>query len=253
MYPRRCSPLRRPTAHHCNPLLRGSSCSREFVATMSRHPTTQYHHYIPQFLLRRFAIAPTTGRTNGKNRRRGNADDKMVNAVDLTTDCPTIDTVPVRRIFGQQDMYKDVSKFTPKDQMHMEKKLGTIEQVAACIIARVVDAHIDPAGEWIARLRTIIYPPDVDWLFMNIRTMHLAFVTPSDPSDEFILTGNAFGIHEGPGSFTVNRFTGEETMTAYTEFHLTPRDTPRTRTPHAQEHQIHQTTHYFQHKISRPP
>jgi hypothetical protein len=108
---------------------------------MSRHPTTQYHHYIPQFLLRRFATAPTIVRTNGRNRRRRNAGDKIVNAVDLSADCPSIDTVLVRRIFGQQDMYKDVSKFTPEDQMRMEKKLGAIESDASRLIARVVDAH----------------------------------------------------------------------------------------------------------------
>jgi hypothetical protein len=91
----------------------------------------------------------------------------------------------------------------------------------------IIDAPIDPEGEWIARLRTIIYPPDADWLFMNIRTMHLAFVTPSDPRDEFILTGNAFGIHEGPGSLTVDRVIGKETMTVYTEFHLLNVISPR--------------------------
>ncbi|KAH8702953.1 hypothetical protein GQ44DRAFT_664358, partial [Phaeosphaeriaceae sp. PMI808] len=50
--------------------------------------------------------------------------------------------------------------------------------------------------------------------------MYLAFVTPSSPGEEFILTENAFGIHEGPVSFTTNRLAGEGTMTAYTEFHL---------------------------------
>jgi hypothetical protein len=272
---------------------------------MSRHPTTQYHHYIPQFLLRRFATAPTTVRINGRNQRRISADDKMVNAIDLTTDCPIIDTVPVRWIFGQQDMYRDVSKFAPEERMHMEKKLGKIESDASRLIARVIDAHtagkdgislsraekdiirkflfvmkyrspiffkrfnhqtadtydsddredflrymssrvsprpldvwfdnllsiidapMDPAGEWITKLRTTIYPPDADWLFINIRTMHLAFVTPSNQCDEFILTGNAFGIHEGPVTFSVDRLTGKQTMRAYTEFHLINVISPR--------------------------
>jgi hypothetical protein len=91
----------------------------------------------------------------------------------------------------------------------------------------IIDAPMDPAGEWIARLRTTIYPPDADWLFTNVRTMHLAFVTPSSTDDEFILTGNAFGIHEGPVSFTVNQFTGEQTMRAVTEFHLVNIISPR--------------------------
>lgn len=217
-------------------------------------------------------------------------------AVDLLKDPPEIATFPVKRIFGNQDMYKDDSKYNAKDQMRMEKKLGEIEQTASRVIARVVDAHItnkngislsrsdkdllrkfqfvsrfnhqtaeaynssdrdtfleymqakgftrpldvwfdnlmkiidmpmDPDGDWIMQLTKTIYPPDAMWLFINIRSMYVAFVTPSDPSEEFILTDNAFGIHEGPVSFSVKKFTGEQTMTAYTEFHLLNVITPR--------------------------
>jgi hypothetical protein len=103
---------------------------------MSRDPKTQYHHYIPQFLLRHFAVAPAVPNNHGRNRRRRNKVEKMVNAVDLTTDCAIIGTVPVRRICGEQDMYRDV--FTPEKQTRIEDKLGTIEGVAARIIDRVV-------------------------------------------------------------------------------------------------------------------
>jgi hypothetical protein len=77
-----------------------------------------------------------------------------------------------------------------------------------------------PSGQWTLDLANTIYPPDAEWLFNNIRSMHLAFVTPADDSEEFILTDNAFSIFEGPVSFTVDRFTGKETLKAHSEFHL---------------------------------
>jgi hypothetical protein len=57
-------------------------------------------------------------------------------------------------------------------------------------------------------------------MFLNVQSMYLAFVTPSDSHKQFILTDNSFGIHEGPFSFSVNRFTGEQTRTVYTKYHL---------------------------------
>jgi hypothetical protein len=224
--------------------------------------------------------------------------DKVVNAVDLTKDRPTIDTVFVSRIFGAQNMYMDDTKFDLRERRHMETKLSHIERDAGRIIARVVDAHmaekesitltrlekdllrkflfvmkyrspiffrrfnhqlaeeydssdrdefleymrernftrpldvwfdnllkiidakLDPAGKWTRDLADVIYPPDAEWLFNNIRSMHLAFVTPADSSEEFILTDNAFSIHEGPGTVSVDRFTGKKTLKIHNEFHL---------------------------------
>jgi hypothetical protein len=258
---------------------------------MSQQSESQYHHYIPQFLLRRFATAPTEGRKFHKGLCK-------VNAVDLTKYLPEVSTVRVKRMFGEQDMYKDSSKSAPRDQNNIEEKLARLEQAASQIIARVVvaytkgedkislsradkdllrqflfvmkyrgpiffkrfnhqtaeeydsddrvtfleymrvksftrpidvwfdnlskviDAHMDPDGRWIMSLCQTIYPPDALWLLIILDWMYLAFVTPSNSEEEFILTGNAYSIHGGPTSFSINRLTGKQTMTAYTEFHL---------------------------------
>jgi hypothetical protein len=87
-------------------------------------------------------------------------------------------------------------------------------------LTKVIDAPMDPDGRWIMTLRETIYPPDALWLFMMFRSMHLAFVTPSDPEEEFILTENAFSIHEGPTSYSTNRVTGKQTIKVYTEYHM---------------------------------
>jgi hypothetical protein len=85
---------------------------------------------------------------------------------------------------------------------------------------KIIDAPMDPGGRWVIELSNSVYAPDALWLFINMLSMHLSFVTPADANDEFVLTGNAFGIHEGPVSYSVNRSTGEQTQGAYTEFHL---------------------------------
>ena len=268
------------------------------TAEMEEKPQTQYQHYIPQFLLRRFAIPLLAGSGNGKNRINNQKRKAMLNVVSLDKDPPEIGTRLARKILGQEDMYKDDSMFSKKEQMRIETKLGVIEQAASRIIAKVADAHeageneislsrydkdvlrkflfvmkyrgvnffdrfnhktaeeydsndrdafldymrakgfkrpldvwfdnltkiidmpMDPAGEWTQDLFDIIYPGDAVWLFTNIRTMYLAFVTPSDLSEEFILTENSFGIHEGPVSCSVDRLTGKQKTTAYTEFHV---------------------------------
>jgi hypothetical protein len=224
--------------------------------------------------------------------------DEIIKTVNLGQYPPELVEAPVKRTFGQYDMYKDNSKFSLKEQKFMEEKLSAIEGHASRIIARVVDAHkagkegiwlsrpdkdllrkflfvmkyrspiffrrfnhktaeeyssndrteflsymratnkerpldvwfdnllqiidkpMDPAGHWITELKGSMYPGDADWLFINIRTMYLAFVTPADTQEEFILTENAFNIHEGPVSTSVDRITGKQTITVYTEYHL---------------------------------
>ena len=54
----------------------------------------------------------------------------------------------------------------------------------------------------------------------NTQMMYLAFCTPSAKDDEFLLTENAYSIHEGPNSLLIHPDTGESIMGCYTEFHV---------------------------------
>ncbi|KAL1797341.1 hypothetical protein ACET3X_003947 [Alternaria dauci] len=259
---------------------------------------SQYEHYIPRFLLRRFSYPSTAVPNHGKRRNRKQRVEDVVAAVDLGHDIPKFVELPVARIFGQFDMYKDDSKFSSKAQNRIEAKLCLIEGQASRIIAKVADAHkaakdgvtlsrhdkdllrkyifvmkyrspiffkrfnhqraddydssdralfleymqergfrrpldvwfdnlekiidkpMDPAGKWTEDLSGEIYPADAEWVKINIRSMYLSFVTSSDANQEFLLTNNAFGIHEGPVDCLINPATGEQTITAYTEFHV---------------------------------
>jgi Protein of unknown function (DUF4238) len=76
-------------------------------------------------------------------------------------------------------------------------------------------------------LKQRAYPDDAQWFITHEQRMYLAFCTPEGKDDVFILTENAYGIHEGPVSVKIDPITGEETMTAYTEFHVLAVIAPR--------------------------
>ncbi|KAF2797003.1 hypothetical protein K505DRAFT_372805 [Melanomma pulvis-pyrius CBS 109.77] len=264
---------------------------------MDRSSKFQYQHYVPQFLLRNFSYQNQKWKKT-KDRKQLYPGDPMLRAVDLTVSPPELIEVPVKHTFGKPDMYKDDSKFTRKQQMHIEAKLSRLESATSHVIRKIVKAHaegkteismsrpekdllrkfmfvmkyrgpiffqrfnhqnaedynsvdkpsfleymrkknyqrpldvwfdnlsqimdmtIDPEGKWVTKLSERIYPGDAEWVSQNIRSMYLALCTPSNPSEEFILTENAFSIYEGPTSCSVNPKTGERTVTAYTEFHV---------------------------------
>jgi Protein of unknown function (DUF4238) len=73
----------------------------------------------------------------------------------------------------------------------------------------LVDLKMDPEMKWTTELVERIYPDDAMWAIANMQMMYLSICTPSSQEDEFLLTENAYSIHEGPNS-----------PRAYTEFHV---------------------------------
>lgn len=87
-------------------------------------------------------------------------------------------------------------------------------------IKAMLELEMDLEDKWMGKLLDRIYPDDAKWFIENTQQRYLAFCTTSDKDDEFLLTENVYGIHEGPTSFNVNPETGERTPTAYTEYHV---------------------------------
>lgn len=85
-------------------------------------------------------------------------------------------------------------------------------------IKAILELKMDPKLEWIEKLSNRIYPGDAMWYVVHTQMMYLALCTPSG-QDEFILTENAYNIHEGPVSLLINPDTNETTTSSYTEFH----------------------------------
>jgi hypothetical protein len=69
-------------------------------------------------------------------------------------------------------------------------------------------------------LRKCIYPHDADRFIIQSQMTYLSLCTPSAQDDEYVLTENAYNIHEGPNSFLISQDTGESVTKCYTGFHV---------------------------------
>jgi hypothetical protein len=87
-------------------------------------------------------------------------------------------------------------------------------------IKAMLELKMDPKRQWIEELRKRAYPDDAEWFIAHTQKKYLALCTPSSQDDEFLLTENAYNIHEGPVSLTMNPDTGAYDPGVYTEFHV---------------------------------
>ena len=237
---------------------------------------SQYHHFIPRFLLRNFAVFKNPGRsvpkTSQKSKNRAPKPQKLA-IIDLQSG--DFKQGDVGDTFGIVDMYRDFED-ADRDQHKLEKKLSVLESDAGVIIARVKQlydagkkevqllrkdrdllrrflfimmyrntifagrfekarenydsndrekllAYMDekgfqrPRDVWFANIRAFLeadltkespdvlsdiiqgaYPMDATWFVMHLQSSFLAFCTPRNDADEFLLTQNVYSCFEGP-------------------------------------------------------
>lgn len=86
-------------------------------------------------------------------------------------------------------------------------------------ITAMLELKMDLNLDWIKKLEDRIYPDDVKWFSAHTQMMYLALCTPSG-QEEFLLTENAYSIHEGPCSFTMSPDSSKKIPGSYTEFHV---------------------------------
>lgn len=266
---------------------------------------SQYHHFIPRFILRNFSYKPPK---NGKNKRgKGNGKkqhvDDMLHTIDLSGPTAEIVDATVGRTLGKVDMYRDFAK--AENQQGLEMQLSVLESLAGSVVAKIrkgfeagdkdvwitrlerdtlrkflfimkyrssnmdkrfrhesfedysaddreelleyvrgkdfekpidvwfdnikamLELEMDPGGKWMEEIRKRAYPADAEWFVHHTQSMFMALCTPSDKDDEFLLTENGYGIHEGPVSGRVDPSTGKYTTTSYTEYHVFAVISPR--------------------------
>ncbi len=94
-------------------------------------------------------------------------------------------------------------------------------------IRAVFDLKMDHQMEWMDKLRKQINPDDAEWCINNIQGFYMAFVTPNNKKEEFLLTLKAYSIFEGASTMKLNPVTGKLDNSAYTEFHLFAPIAPR--------------------------
>ena len=94
-------------------------------------------------------------------------------------------------------------------------------------IRAMLELRMDVKLQWMEELKKRAYPADAEWFISHTQTMYLALCTPSCQDDEFLLTENAYSIHEGLVSMTVDPVTGKSVMNCYAEFHVFATISPR--------------------------
>jgi hypothetical protein len=83
----------------------------------------------------------------------------------------------------------------------------------------IMELRMDPEGEWIKDLPKRMFFDDAMWFIVHAQCMYMAICTPSNPSDEFILTDNSYNVFEGPNCFVTDKTTGKVEGGSHTPLH----------------------------------
>lgn len=83
----------------------------------------------------------------------------------------------------------------------------------------IMEVHMDSEKAWIKELPKHMYADDAMWFILHAQSMYMAICTPSDPSDEFILTDNSYNIFEGPFAFVTDKTSSNLEAASYTPLH----------------------------------
>ena len=126
--------------------------------------------------------------------------------------------------FHNRFCHKDAERYSENDRDKMlkymqEKGFKKPIDVWFNNIKGMLELEMDVEDKWIRELIDRIYPDDAMWFVANTQMNYLAFCTPSNKDDEFLLTENLYNIYEGPTSYAANLETGENIPKAYTEYH----------------------------------
>ena len=103
--------------------------------------SSQYHHFVPRFLLRNFAVFKNPGRivqkTSKKTKNRPPRPQRL-NVLNLKSG--TFEQKDVGDTFGIVDMYRDFEKAGP-DQQKLEKELSVLESAAGEVVAHALKMY----------------------------------------------------------------------------------------------------------------
>ncbi|KAG2754150.1 hypothetical protein P692DRAFT_20854626 [Suillus brevipes Sb2] len=111
---------------------------------------TQYQHFIPRFILRRFQVGPVKSKTERqKEFRRTGVDPEFVHYYDVATG--SLDIRPIGKVYGVPNFYQVVRNTDNINEL--EEKLGDLERHAASIITDLHNAL--PQGTFTLKRRSL--------------------------------------------------------------------------------------------------
>ena len=239
---------------------------------------SQYHHFIPRFLLRNFAVFKNPGKITPKtsrNKKKRAPAPTRLNLLNL--EIGALEQADVAHTFGFVDMYRDFDASEP-EQHDLEKRLSRLEGDASEIFRKAkrmqeegkhefrltrgekdllrrfifimlyrnrtmagryeksaadydcndrdemiaymkAKGFAQPRNVYFSNIRAFIdvdlstewqvwypeifrraYPSDAMWFFKNMQMSYIAFCTPQNDADEFLMTQNVYSIFEGPNT-----------------------------------------------------
>ncbi|KIK34372.1 hypothetical protein CY34DRAFT_812970 [Suillus luteus UH-Slu-Lm8-n1] len=113
-------------------------------------PSTQYQHFIPRFILRRFQVGPLKSKAERqKEFRRSGVDPEYVHYYDIATG--SLDIRPIGKVYGAPNFYQDVRN--TQNINELEGKLAVLERQAASIIMDLHNAL--PQGTFTLKRRSL--------------------------------------------------------------------------------------------------
>ncbi len=120
---------------------------------------SQYHHFIPRFILRNFVHPPSRVKSSSKPSPKSakrwkkggrNYSEPMIYAVDLSKPTAEIVERPISRTFGMIDMYRDFRN--TKNEHYLEGELSKLESRAGEIVSKMRKHFEEGKTEvWITR------------------------------------------------------------------------------------------------------
>ncbi|KAI5796703.1 hypothetical protein FPQ18DRAFT_386277 [Pyronema domesticum] len=131
-----------------------------------------------------------------------------------------------RKYAQEVTAYKEIDK--PQIIAYMQRNnMSQLSEVWLRTMQVILDTEIDPEGSWQRTLMRDAFVLDAVAYIYHMTQFYLTLCEPSNADDEFVITDNGFGIHEGPTFITRNIQTGEEEAGSYTEYHLLAPLSPR--------------------------
>lgn len=90
----------------------------------------------------------------------------------------------------------------------------------------IMNLKMDPERKWIRTLPQEMFPDDALWFIMHCDSYYMAICTPSEATDQFILTDNCYNVFEGPNTFRKD-ITGQEIPSDHAGYHQFAPISPR--------------------------
>ncbi|GAB1207701.1 hypothetical protein APSETT445_006430 [Aspergillus pseudonomiae] len=100
-----------------------------------------------------------------------------------------------------------------------EKRFKSPRDIWFANLKAFLDLEMDPDMLWINKVQKQVFPDDAEMFIHHMQFKFMAFCQPLSEEDEFILTHNAYGVHEGPSDVQIDPATGRIIEGAYTEYH----------------------------------